>query len=267
MKKAYLGAAIALILLTATPALSEDHGEPATVSLKDGNVLVGRILERREKAILFKASLGEFVLSYDRLATINGEKVEKVEKPKEKAREEKPVHAEGDGERKRPELVKIPDGTRGFSGKVLGEVIENGHENTILFKIKKPTHAFHDNKANKPMKLIDVTVRVGPGMRVARRFDENSRYRFLDERRSDRQDEMHAMFLKNLKPGMKLVLEIKNNDDNYFNIISLTPANKKWAQEKLREEMKERRDSNNGDLPEWRDGDRRSPNRSRGPRF
>lgn len=266
MRKIVFG--IALVLLLAAPALSEEHGEPATVTLKDGNVLVVRILERREKAILFKASLGEFVLSYDRLATINGEKPKAVRK----AEPEGPDHRSRD----QPARVgaghaKLPDGTRRFSGKVLGEVVELGHENTILFKIQKPTHAFHDNKASKPMRLIDITVRIGPGMRArsdgARRFDENGRYRFRDERRSDRQDEMHAMFLRNLKPGMTLSLEVKNNEGNYFNIISLTSDNRKWAQEKFREAMQERRDSQeSGNLPEWRDGGRRGPNRGRGRR-
>jgi len=111
----------------------------------------------------------------------------------------------GEGHRKKR---KLPKGVRGFSGMVRGVVVKKGDRNTIFFKVGRLLKVWDGNKAKTPKSIVGLTVWVGPRWVKG----DGGKWRPL---------ERHVAFLKKLKKGAELTLEIRNGDGDWFHILEL----------------------------------------------
>ena len=121
----------------------------------------------------------------------------------------------------------LPDGVKGFSGRVRGLVTAKGDKNTFTFKVARVLKVWKNNKAEKPEALAGHTVRVGPRWVQG----DNGKWHPL---------ERHVAFIRQLKVGEELTLEIFNAEGNHFNILELSAEQRESAMVGIEESLSEK---------------------------
>lgn len=122
-----------------------------------------------------------------------------------------------------------PEGLVGFSGQVRGVVVKKRERNDIDFKVVRIIQTWKDNKAEQPERLKGRTVPVGP------RWVRNEKGKWNPVER-------HVRFLKSLKAGEEITLEINYAEREHFAILELSGEQRERAEhgggEKRKEEDK-----------------------------
>ena len=121
----------------------------------------------------------------------------------------------------------LPDGVKGFSGRVRGVVTAKGDKNTFTFKVARVLNVWKNNKAKDPEALAGRSVRVGPRWVQG----ENGKWHPVD---------IHVAFIRRLKVGEELTLEIFNAEANHFNILELSSEQRKSAREGIEKSLSEK---------------------------
>ncbi len=103
----------------------------------------------------------------------------------------------------------LSGGVRGFSGQVRGVVVEKGTKNTFMFKVGRVLRVWDGNKAQNPGALAGRTVWVGP-----RWVEGDGRIWHPVER--------HVAFIRRVRTGQEMTLEIANAEGSHFSILELT---------------------------------------------
>jgi len=119
------------------------------------------------------------------------------------------------GEGRRPARVTLPEGLRGFSGQVRGVVTARG-DGHFLFKVGRVLKVWEGNKARTPQALVGRTVKVGP------RWEKTKRGKW-------RKVKLHVMFIKRLKAGAEMTLEIRHAEGDVFQILELSDEQRRSA--------------------------------------
>ena len=108
----------------------------------------------------------------------------------------------------------IDQGLVGFSGQVQG-VVEGKHERGIVFRVSKVVRTWKNNEARMPKLLEGKSVPVGPSWhKVEGRW---------------RPSEPHVRFLRSLRAGERLTLELKHAEHEHFAILELDAEQRKRA--------------------------------------
>ena len=110
----------------------------------------------------------------------------------------------------------LPAGVKGFSGRVRGMVAKKGEKNTFTFKVGRVLRVWKNNKAEKPGALVGLTVSVGPRWVKG----DDGKWRPL---------ERHVTFIKNIKAGQEMTLEIRNVERSEFAILELSQEQRALA--------------------------------------
>ena len=104
------------------------------------------------------------------------------------------------------ERSEKPQAVLGFNGEVRGVVLEEGHENTITFKVARVVRVWPNaNKAENPEALVGRTIAIGPA------------------------NDLHARFLSKLSARHEVTLEIRGGERNRFVITELTQEQRNSA--------------------------------------
>ena len=111
--------------------------------------------------------------------------------------------------------TSLPKGVLGFSGQVRGVVTAKG-DGHFLFKIGRVVKVWDGNKAATPQALVGQTVRIGP------RWEKTERGKW-------RKVKLHAMFIRRLKRGAEMTLEIRHAERDAFQILELSAEQRKLA--------------------------------------
>ena len=106
------------------------------------------------------------------------------------------------------EQLKLPEGVRGFSGTVQGEVVSI-KKGRFVFDVEKVLKVWKNSKAEKPENLAGVKIMVGAKSKEGK----------------------HAKFIKTLKADEALSLEVLNEKGKAFVILELTEDQRKRADE------------------------------------
>ncbi len=122
----------------------------------------------------------------------------------------------GEGEGHKKEESGLPESVRGFSGMVRGVVVAKGEKDTFTFKVGRVLKVWKGNKAKKPAALVGRTIKVGPGWRKSKRGKWH-------------RVEIHVLFIRKLKAGQELSLEVRNVERDYFAILELGAEQRAWA--------------------------------------
>ncbi len=117
--------------------------------------------------------------------------------------------------------AQLPAGTRGFSGQVQGTVVSKGMKSSFHYRVERIIHTHKYSKATKPEALAGQTVAVWP------RWEKKDSYL--------RQAPLHVAFVRRLKSGEKVTLNIRNSEMSYFEILELS-AEQRQSAEQAREE-------------------------------
>ena len=116
----------------------------------------------------------------------------------------------------------LPDGARGFSGQVRGVVVSKGDHDTFGFKVARVLNVWKNNKAEDPESIAGHTVRVSP-----RRQKIRGKWHKV---------ESHVAFIRKLRTGQELSLEIKHVEGpRDCQILELSRKQRGWARRKGRE--------------------------------
>lgn len=110
-----------------------------------------------------------------------------------------------------------PAGLTGFSGQVRGVVVDQRDNGVIGFKIARVIQTWENNKAEHPEALVGHTVPVGPAW--VREGEGGEWHRV----------ERHVRFLRTLKPGEELTLEIRHAGREHFAILELSEEQRQRA--------------------------------------
>ena len=113
----------------------------------------------------------------------------------------------------------FPEGLRGFSGQVRGVVVEKGERNTFTFKVARVLRVWKNNKAETPKLLAGRTVPVGPRWQKG----DGGKWRPV---------ELHVAFIKKLKAGQEVTLEIQNVERSHFSILELSNEQRQLVRSK-----------------------------------
>ena len=113
----------------------------------------------------------------------------------------------------------LPEGLRGFSGQVRGVVVRKGEKNTFDFNVARVLRILKDNRAEAPESIAGRTVPVGPRWTKG----EDGKWHPV---------ERHAAFIRGLKPGQEITLEIRNVEHSHFSILELSEDQRKLAGQK-----------------------------------
>ncbi len=111
---------------------------------------------------------------------------------------------------------QLPGGLRGFSGRVRGVVKDKGAKHTFSFKVGRVLDVWEGNKAGDPRSIIGHTVSVGPRWVKG----DNGKWHPV---------EGHVVFIRKLKKGQELTLEIRNSEAAHFAILELSGDQRAWA--------------------------------------
>ena len=103
----------------------------------------------------------------------------------------------------------LPEGVRGFSGRVRGVVKSKEEDVRILFKVARVLDVWDGSKAREPELLAGKTVRVGPGGRK----EESGEWHPA---------EAQLAFIRKLQPGQELNLDVQNQEGDAFVILELS---------------------------------------------
>jgi hypothetical protein len=152
----------------------------------------------------------------------------------------------------------IPEGLQGFSGHVRGVVVSKGEDDTLKFKVGRVLNVWENNKSKSPESIAGRTVSVGPAY-------------VKGEDMKWRPAEAHVAFIKKLKAGQEMSLEIRNVDGtNNFQILELSDEQRGVGRREgdRREGDRREGDRREGDRREGdrREGDRRDRDRREGDR-
>ncbi|MHC5039971.1 MAG: hypothetical protein ACYTHM_21915 [Planctomycetota bacterium] len=147
----------------------------------------------------------------------------------------------------------FPKGLRGFSGQVRGVVLGKGEDGHFAFKVGRVLKIWKNNKASNPDGILGRTLRVEP------RWQK-------DDRGRSRKSEWHVAFIRKLRKGQEMTLEIQHAERGVFHILELSEDQRAWVKrgdrERHRDDDRERhRDDDrkrhrDGDRERHRDGDR-----------
>lgn len=144
--------------------------------------------------------------------------------------------------------TELPADARGFSGQVRGVVAGSGEEGAVHFRVGRVLRVWTGNKADNPESLIGKTVRVTP------RWVQSDGGQW-------RPNELHQAFLRKLREGQELTLEIANVEGpTNCQIMELTGEQREWARrdgEGAREESRARERVRDVDRNSERTGDDR----------
>ncbi len=121
---------------------------------------------------------------------------------------------EGRDHKEKPKS-SLPEGVHGFSGMVRGLVVAKGDKNTFKFKVGKVLKVWKGNKAKRAKALVGQTVKIGP------RWEKRDGHW--------RENELHVLFIRKLKPGHEVNLEIVNQEGDHFSILELAGVQREWA--------------------------------------
>lgn len=132
------------------------------------------------------------------------------EEPKRDKEREKEREKEGDGE-----PGKLPEGARGFSGMVRGIVVGK-KEGVFIFKVARIMKVWEGNKAKNPESLIGKTITIGPGWVKG----GDGKWHPV---------ERHVRFIRLLKVGDEINIEIANREGDRFNILELNEEQRRAA--------------------------------------
>lgn len=110
-----------------------------------------------------------------------------------------------------------PEGLVGFSGQVRGVVVKKRDKNTIDFKVGRILKTWKNNKAKQPEALKGRTVPVGPAWV---REGEGGKWHPVEK---------HVRFLRTLKPGEELTLELRHAEREHFAILELSGEQRERA--------------------------------------
>lgn len=131
----------------------------------------------------------------------------------------------------------LPQGLVGFCGQVRGVVVAKGDRNSFTFKVARVLRVWKNNTAEAPESLVGRTVTVAP--RWTQREDGTWR-----------PVERHVAFIRGLRSGQEITLEIRNVERSHFSILELS-AEQRTTAERVREgarpEAAARRDSEGRD--------------------
>ena len=112
-----------------------------------------------------------------------------------------------------------PEGLVGFSGQVRGVVVEKRDNGVIEFKVGRILRTWKNNKAERPEALKGRTVPVGPAWV---REGQDSKWQPV---------ERHVQFLRTLKPGEELTLELRHAEREHFAILELSQEQRERAEQ------------------------------------
>lgn len=111
-----------------------------------------------------------------------------------------------------------PEGLVGFSGQVRGVVAGKGDHGTVTFKVGRVLKTWKGNKAKRPEALKGRTIPVGPAWV---REGEGGKWHPVEK---------HIRFLRTLKPGEELTLEIRHAERDHFAILELSREQRQRAE-------------------------------------
>jgi len=111
--------------------------------------------------------------------------------------------------------AQLPAGTRGFSGQVQGTVVSKGMKSSFHCRVDRIIHTRKDSKATKPEALAGQTVAVWP------RWEKKDGYL--------RQAPLHVTFVRRLKSGERITLNIRNSEMSHFEILELSAEQRQNA--------------------------------------
>lgn len=131
-----------------------------------------------------------------------------------------------------------PEGLLGFSGQVRGVVVKKREKNVIEFKVGRLIRTWESNKASQPELLVGRTVPVSP------RWVQDDDGKWTPS-------EVHVKFLRTLKPGEELTLELKHAEREHFAILELSGEQRERAAQANRGERKEK-EGHNAEIAELR---------------
>lgn len=97
----------------------------------------------------------------------------------------------------------------GFSGQVQGKVVEGQKKNALMFKVSRVVRTWKNNEARDPKLLVGMTVPVAPSWRKG----ENGRWQPAEQ---------HLRFIKSVRIGESLTLELKHAEHEFFAILELS---------------------------------------------
>ncbi len=155
---------------------------------------------------------------------------------------------EGDGKKE----SGLPESVRGFSGRVRGAVVTKGKKHTFTFKVGRVLKTWKGSKAKKPAALVGLTIKIGP------RWQKNKRGKW-------RPVEIQVLFIRKLKAGSELTLEVRNVERDEFAILELDRDQRTWALKKGGEREGEKREGERRE-GEKKEGERREGERREGDR-
>jgi len=110
-----------------------------------------------------------------------------------------------------------PEGLVGFSGQVRGVVVKKRDKNVIEFKVGRILQTWKNNKAERPEALKGLTVPVGPAWVQQ---GDGGKWHAV---------ESHIHFLRTLKPGEELTLELRHAEREHFAILELSKEQRERA--------------------------------------
>ncbi|MFT5129417.1 MAG: hypothetical protein ACI8W8_003039 [Rhodothermales bacterium] len=97
----------------------------------------------------------------------------------------------------------------GFNGQVQGKVVEGQKKNAFMFKVSQIVRIWKNNEARDPKLLVGMTVPVAPSWRKG----ENGRWQPVEH---------HLRFIKSVRIGESLTLELKHAEHEFFAILELS---------------------------------------------
>lgn len=103
----------------------------------------------------------------------------------------------------------LPEALRGFSGQARGVVKAKGDKNTFTFKVGRVLRVWKGNKAKDPESLAGRSIRVGP------RWEKGDGRKWRPVAR-------HVAFIRQLKVGQEMTLEVRNMEGSHFTILELS---------------------------------------------
>ncbi len=107
-----------------------------------------------------------------------------------------------------PAGEELPQGLRGFSGLVRGEVVAKGEKNAFTFKVYRVLRVWKNNKAEAPESITGRTIQIGPRWEKA----DEGQWRPMSH---------HVAFVRYLFVGAEISIEVQNAELSHFNILEL----------------------------------------------
>ena len=132
-----------------------------------------------------------------------------------------------------PRHRNIHEGLVGFSGQVQGKVVEGRKKNAFMFSVTRVLRTWKNNEAGAPKRLEGMTVPVAPNWRKG----EDGRWRPV---------ELHMRFIRSVRTGESLTLELKHAEHEFFAILELSAEQRKRAgggEERHEQEREQDKDS------------------------